>query len=292
MPAIRYRKNELFILIQEKLNCSILNQSILTNITGTINLLSYLSYSPSIDIQFTDYMLSAPTFISEKQHPLTSLTFLPFDDIEISLHQNVTFHSTSPFLINIEFLDGEYSLMKYNVTKYSSNLSKIFTVTVDIESSRDLNEDIYHVTLHTIYNLQNVVLKLPIQQDSTIFNILSVECMIGCGSARILFETDSIEWKISNIYINKSYHLFIKIKWNNINENNDNKIMSDKLNVNKRLIKSPIQGNFEINNLLSNRMKLDWIKLKVKQKEYKYFVHMRNLTSAENYDIPIRYKSY
>lgn len=294
-----YRKNELFVKISEKINFlappshKLLSNSI--SITGIVELQSYIPNYPSLNLQISDYMLSSSApFSSTVSHPSTSLSFLPHDtDFEISFDQHVSIRSTSPFLIHIERMDGFLKLMQYTITQYSSKISNILTLTIDIDNnsvdSTGMHYYYYFISIHSKYTLDDVTFTLPIPTSLEFYEILSVDCMVGCGSAQFRPEIDAIKWNIMKMYTEKYYRLCIKFRWINMISTTLKSSCKTNIEEDKYLISSPINAQFVINNsLLSNRMNIDYIQLEI-FKKCSYSVDVRKYTCTDNYYVPIKY---
>lgn len=279
LPSIKYRKNELFITIDEKITLRRYSgQLISSKIDGLVNMRLFLSDYPNIEVEVADYMLSSPYFNCQYHHPLSNLSFLPIDeDMKVSFNQACKIKSTIPFVIFLDtkYCQDQFDVMSYQITQYSDHIEGLFSCQLTMNSRNS-----YSFNVKSLYfSLKNVILTFPFTPDDTVERI-TIQKNPGNGNPRWCPENDTIEWIIPTMHVNKEYVVSLVIHrcksgWDSGRMRNASRMFSDCI------------SQFTIpSHLISNRMKIERVQLIKTPPSYSFMIYYQINTIAKEYHIP------
>lgn len=199
---IRYRRNEIFVNVEEKVNVLMSPQSevLRANVDGSINLKTHLSGMPECRFGFTEDNI----FLNSMNHDRSLVPDAGSATLEdCKFHQCVELNKFDSERV-IQFIppDGEFQLMSYNCVL---NLSLPFKVYPQIqEQGREKLQ--YKIRIRSLFPLKlsasDVYVRIPTPSgvNKTLFTV-------SAGKAKYHSEENCIVWKISRFFGGKEHYL-------------------------------------------------------------------------------------
>jgi hypothetical protein len=312
VPSLKYPRNELFLTITESITVlrSQTNQlQVLRSfIDGRVELKISLSDYPQVEVEINDYMLSSSFSTSMfplLPHPLSSNSFYPLDDeISVSFYSSspssTVIQSTTPFTLRLDTLHCHNvdTLMSYHITQYPDYLDSLLScqVTETFTSLHALSCEIKIQSLH-LPALRDVILSLPLLTASD-FSIARVNLIVkpGNGSARWCAEKDEIEWRISSMLRQREYSISVTFHHHNGDPSNASLLSSPSslpFSIHfKKCVLSPVHAQFcVLHQLVSNRMKIEKLKLLKISRDYQWRVFSQYRTETNEYQVAVEYRT-
>lgn len=262
-PDIKYRKNEVFVDVIEKVNVLVSqNGSLLrSEILGTIKLNCKLSGMPELRLG-----LNEKINIGDKMQGNTNQVQKRTEMDDVSFHQCVRLSKfDSNRIIGFVPPDGEFELMNYRLT---SNIRQLIWVETIIDRKKRNRIEIL-VKAKSFFreaiNANNVKIRVPVPND--VFNP-QFKCSIGYCSYEP--QNDCALWSIKQFPGNREFMMRASFELPSIRDEENDKE------------KKPVRVNFEIPYYTVSGLQVRYLKV-VERSGYQSFPWVRYMTFAGDY---------
>lgn len=262
-PDIKYRKNEVFVDVIEKVNVLVSqNGSLLrSEILGTIKLNCKLSGMPELRLG-----LNEKINIGDKMQGNTNQVQKRTEMDDVSFHQCVRLSKfDSNRIIGFVPPDGEFELMNYRLT---SNIRQLIWVETIIDRKKRNRIEIL-VKAKSFFreaiNANNVKIRVPVPND--VFNP-QFKCSIGYCSYEP--QNDCALWTIKQFPGNREFMMRASFELPSIRDEENDKE------------KKPVRVNFEIPYYTVSGLQVRYLKV-VERSGYQSFPWVRYMTFAGDY---------
>lgn len=260
--GIKYRRNEIFLNVDEKLHVLLDNKGELVRsyIDGAISMKAHLSGMPVCrfgfaDDRFHDQMLNTISLDDFKFHKCVDLA--KYDSEQV-----------------IRFVppDGNFQLMTYHIAN-STNVP--FKVIPRISDSGDRVS--VSVTMRSLFDLRQVAtavcLKVPTPRGTT-------KSHVSCSNGKAKFspQENCIVWKFAKFYGGHEYHLDVDLALEDADEFDHFKSHS--------LAKLPLSLDFTMEMFSASGLLVKFLKV-VEKSNYKTVKWIKYTTQAGSYDIRV-----
>ncbi|XP_071723682.1 AP-1 complex subunit mu-2-like [Rutidosis leptorrhynchoides] len=261
--GIRYKKNEVFLDVVERINLLVNNngQIIRLDVTGALKMRTYLSGMPECKLGLNDRVLL------EAQGRTTKGKAIDMDDIKF--HQCVRLaRFENDRTISFIPPDGTFDLMTYRLT---TQVKPLIWVEAQIEKH---NRSRIEIMLKARSQFKerstatNVEIVLPVPSDATNPNIRT-----SMGSAFYAPENDAVVWNIRSFPGNREYMLRADFKLPSVS--------AEEATPER---KAPVRVKFEIPYFTVSGIQVRYLKI-IEKSAYQTLPWVRYITMAGEYEL-------